>query len=382
MKYRVVVITLVAGAFAWPVGAQGAALPHRMVPHGMGLILPKPGHRAAISRTARSAAGLPTSVNLTHFAMPVGDQGQTSSCASWATVYTAMGYWENKDGLVPPGGGEPMYAYSQVNQGSDDGSSIAANLDIATAQGIDSRADYSQGDFDWRDPPTSGEQANAAHWKLTDYSVISPTQVPIEAALAAGDPVTIGIPVTEAFEWDQTARYPYDSNYDDNVPLGNHALTALGYDSTGLLVENSWGAWWGYGGYVTIGWGWVNADVQYAVAVDDISHATPPTPPKPTPPKPIPPKPTPPKPAPAPRITTHPANVTTSRTATFRYTDAKKGITFKCRLDKKGAWRVCKSPKRYAGLKLGSHSFELGAVLNGRPTAMTSFRWKVVRKRR
>ena len=82
---------------------------------------------AAMARVTASAQTLPTSVDLTPDAMPVGDQGQVGSCAAWSTDYGALGYWENEQGIAG-GGLEPMYTYSQVDGGQDDGSTIEGNL--------------------------------------------------------------------------------------------------------------------------------------------------------------------------------------------------------------------------------------------------------------
>ena len=48
--------------------------------------------------------------------------------------------------------------------------------------------------------------------------------------------------MTEAFEDTTSGYYPdSDSYYDDYSALGGHAVVAVGYDSDGLIVENSWG---------------------------------------------------------------------------------------------------------------------------------------------
>src|SRR5690349_1091069 len=70
-------------------------------PHGLGLIVPsqpEQATRAEAGEVSAQAVGLPASVDLSQWAMPVGDQGQVGSCAAWATDYSAMGYWMNKQG--------------------------------------------------------------------------------------------------------------------------------------------------------------------------------------------------------------------------------------------------------------------------------------------
>jgi Papain family cysteine protease len=251
--------------------------------HGMGLLRPTPHMQLT---KAPENVSLPSSASLTQFAMPVGDQGQIGSCASWATVYSAMGYWENKDAIPPPGpGGEPMYAYSQISHGVDNGSTIEAPLDIAKTQGIDSRADYFQGDFDFRDQPTAHERANALHWRSQGYTELHLDQITIEAAISSGHPVVLGIPVYEDF-WknqniDPSGVYPASGNSRGNFE-GNHAIAAMGYDSTGVVIENSWSTDWGNRGYATLRWSWLlSHDGSFqATQVNDMNLSPPPPPPK------------------------------------------------------------------------------------------------------
>merc|ERR1712130_1032297 len=71
----------------------------------------------------------------------------------------------------------------------------------------------------------------------------------------------------------------------------NHAVLAVGYDSSSLKIKNSWGTWWGDKGYVHLAIGDTCGvlDQMYLVKVRG-SGPTPPTPPSPpsppTPPSP------------------------------------------------------------------------------------------------
>lgn len=268
---------IVVGAVAMALPAPAAAA----LPHGLGLIATRsasPTPRAAAAIRA-AAAPLPDSVDLTPYAVAVGDQGLVNSCAAWATDYTALGYWENREGIA---GGvlAPMYTYSQVASGQNVATTIASHLRIAEQQGVDNQADYWQGNHDYWDTPTSAESSNAADWKLTSFSELTTqpssssnvTQMSIEAALAAGDPVVIGFPVYDNFMtldgsgggFYAVPAGPYD---------GGHAVTALGYNSTGLRVENSWGTSWGDSGYATLSWSFVNAYVDEAVSIGAVVYS-------------------------------------------------------------------------------------------------------------
>jgi hypothetical protein len=61
---------------------------------------------------------------------------------------------------------------------------------------------------------------------------------------------------------------------------------------------------------------------------------------------------------PAVRISHHPASVTEKRTATFRFATKPSGARAECELDELG-FTPCSSPKRYAQLSAGRHSFRV-----------------------
>lgn len=44
---------------------------------------------------------------------------------------------------------------------------------------------------------------------------------------------------------------------------GGHAITAVGYNRAGLLIQNSWGVEWGKYGFACISWDLVNKQFQY-----------------------------------------------------------------------------------------------------------------------
>jgi len=285
-RLRRLAVPVVAGAvaaFGLPASALAAGTSATtnpaaaVLPHAMGLV---PTSQPAVSAAAASgvrAAGssLPASVDLTKYAMPVGNQGAVGSCASWATTYSALGYWINKQGIAG-GALAPMYAYSQNVVGNDQGSSIEGNLYTAEQEGIDNQSDYWQGNYDWTDVPNSAQMAHAVNWKLSKFTGLllggSLTQQSIQTALAGGDPVVIGISVYNNF------FYVGSNGLYSGVSgsfAGYHAITALGYNSNGLVIENSWGTGWGAAGYATLSWSFVNTYVFDAVAIGPLATGQP-----------------------------------------------------------------------------------------------------------
>jgi hypothetical protein len=169
-----------------------------------------------------------------------------------------------------------MYAYNQVNGGSDTrGTSFGANFGVLESQGDVEAAYWTHADSDYRSQPTAAERADAALHKLTAHTVLFAqegqgvaAQTAIETALANNQPVALGIPVYGNFQYNVTAAHPTFGLADaTGSVLGAHAVAVLGYDSTGVRIENSWGPGWGDGGFATLGWDFVEAKAFEADAI-------------------------------------------------------------------------------------------------------------------
>ena len=82
-------------------------------------------------------------------------------------------------------------------------------------------------------------------------------------------------------------------------------------------------------------------------------------------------------PPPKPAITSHPASLTNSKTATFAFSDTESRVSFTCALDA-GSFSACTSPMDYSGLADGSHTFQVQAVDDATSTSSENdFTWIV-----
>jgi hypothetical protein len=84
-------------------------------------------------------------------------------------------------------------------------------------------------------------------------------------------------------------------------------------------------------------------------------------------------------PSAGPAITSGPAagSFSNQTSATFTFTHANTSATFTCQLDG-GAASACTSPKTYTGLKAGSHTFSVRAIISGqKPSKPTTRTWTV-----
>ncbi|QIS12684.1 C1 family peptidase [Nocardia arthritidis] len=204
------------------------------------------------------AAGTPpASYSLQRFALPAGDQGPVGSCVTWATGYTGYGILMNEQQI---GGGPqaPMYIYSQIAKGDDTGTYAGVALPLEQQQGIDTKSDYWQGDFDYTTQPDAAERANAAHYKLSGAKDLTKGDIVtnIKQAIASGLPVPFGFDVRESFENLDATNYQYNPSPRERI-LGGHEVTIVGYDANGVTIENSWGASWGHNGFFTAPWSFI-----------------------------------------------------------------------------------------------------------------------------
>jgi C1A family cysteine protease len=267
-----VAIALVAagavGAMAAPIATAAPAQPlHRA--NGALLSQHRATHRQALAEHA--APRVPASASLEQYTVSPGDQGQVGSCVSWAIDFTAMSILENEQGISghPQA---PMYTYAQLAQGNDQGSTPSDTFDILTSQGVDTMSDYWQGNFDYTTQPDANERANAANWKLSGYTPISTgsgIKAGVEQAIASGLPVAISIPVYRSFETisqQQATNYSYYPSQGDQY-MGGHEITIIGYNSSGVRVQNSWGTNWGDSGFINLSWNYLANQVEEANAV-------------------------------------------------------------------------------------------------------------------
>jgi hypothetical protein len=251
-------------------GPASAASPHK----GNGLhptgFVRTPGVSQGITKKGQQLMALtptyPTSVDMTQWNPPVGDQGQVGSCTSWATGYYSR-YWLRNHALGDTTTYAPMFLYAQISKGVDAGSSFPSNFQIMDAQGITPMSSYSHGNYDYTDQPTSADIAAAAPYKETTYSMIfsgssSSNQDAVMAAMANGNPVMVAIPVYPEFDYVSSANgWLVNPPTAGEVSRGGHALFSSKYDANGIWIENSWGTGWGNAGWAELSWAFID---QYA----------------------------------------------------------------------------------------------------------------------
>ncbi len=199
----------------------------------------------------------PASYSLRQYALPAGNQGRVGSCVTWATGYTGFGVLMNEQN-IKGGPMAPMFIYSQIAKGHDNGTWASVALPMEQNQGIDTKSDYWQGDFDYTTQPDAKERANAAHYKLSGNKDLTHGDrvANIKAAIASGLPVPIGFTVRQSFENLNKNNSYYNPSRNERA-LGGHEVTIVGYNEKTVTIENSWGANWGDSGFFTAPWSFI-----------------------------------------------------------------------------------------------------------------------------
>jgi hypothetical protein len=244
--------------------------------HGLGVVR-SPGMTSsptlgtqALSVVATTTTAVPASVDLSRFDPKVADQGAVNSCAAWAIGYGMLGWFGNSQGHTGAPYA-PMYAYSQLSGRTDSGSSPAAVLEVLRTQGIDTTVKYGPGHggpywsyFDWTHKPTAAEKTAATPNRIAGWVTLYNTfgspgataVAKIKQTLAGGRPVALTIGVFNRFE--QASGPAVISSTGNLGPLlGLHEVLAVGYDSRGVKIMNSWGTYWGNAGYAILDWNYI-----------------------------------------------------------------------------------------------------------------------------
>ncbi|GAA2515475.1 hypothetical protein GCM10010201_09820 [Pilimelia columellifera subsp. columellifera] len=270
-----------------PAAQASAAAPRPVAKHKVGGYVKSPGRINAKPRV-RTLNVLPASVDLRSYAPAVGNQGQIGSCVSWSIAHSIMGYWANRTGGVGAPYA-PLYLYMRTvaaGGAPSAGTNPDHALSVATNSGVTTQADYFQGYYNYQTPPTAGQIANAANYRVSGYSRLwlgagqtTAAKELMMQSLASGNPVAIGMPVYSNF-MSLGAHTLYSTVSGTNQ--GGHMMAAYGYDSQGIFVRNSWGTGWGNSGDVKIAWSYVLGKVDAAYTVNGINTPAQATPIAPT----------------------------------------------------------------------------------------------------
>ena len=161
-----------------------------------------------------------------------------SSAQEWHDQAGELLSPENAIWAAHQAGGDPQLEATTVERACEGLTTYSAVIDSAWP--------YGNPPFPSDRPPDALDTAN--HRGLPPWERISPpTQLALQAALGAGRPVVVTfrlVPRAWFHNQDEIDAEP------DAPIVAGHAVLAVGIDAHDrLIIKNSWGPWWGDGGY-------------------------------------------------------------------------------------------------------------------------------------
>lgn len=208
---------------------------------------------------------IPDTLDLrTRFTQPeIYDQGSLGSCTANAIgfAYQFRSMVQNNRLQFAP---SRLFIYynERASEGTiaeDSGAQIRTGIKSVNREGVCSELTwpYRINAFKTRPPPRCYSEAVSR--KSRTYKRVDGTIAGIKSAIASGHPVVFGFYVYSSFTTiDADGVMPMPKP--DEEFLGGHAVVAVGYTRTHLIVRNSWGSKWGADGYFVMPFEFITPD--------------------------------------------------------------------------------------------------------------------------
>jgi len=235
---------------------------------------------------------LPTSIDLSAYLPPIGDQGQFGTCVAWATAYNcktaleAIKFNLSQNQLQSPAYQlSPRYLFTALaddKKGADcNGSDFTPAMELMLTKGVASKAvvpyenlgNCSQALLDpaWN--------SDAAKHKIKYYRRLENDVVTLKQALAAKMPIVLGAKLDDSFmAWNSETVYQNATTTNQVGIHSYHAMCIVGYDNNrgprgAFKVVNSWSNSWGANGFIWVDYNFMidgfSFNKNFFVAVND-----------------------------------------------------------------------------------------------------------------
>lgn len=216
-----------------------------------------------------SSTNTKTSVDLSNYFPPIGNQGSYGTCVAWACGYNLKTFLEGRDkgytatDLMSESNQfspkDLFLAIPSAEKGADcNGTGFEYALDVMVSRGVAkmSTSPYT-GLGDCTSSPTTEQNNEANQYKLNNYRKVDISVSALKDYLADERPVIIGAKLGDYFmNWNSDDVLTSD-NDTYNGQHAYHAMILSGYDDNknAFRVVNSWGTNWGDAGFI-----WVDYD--------------------------------------------------------------------------------------------------------------------------
>jgi len=213
-------------------------------------------------------ANLPARTEVGEIPLP-RDQGDTSSCVSWAVTYAAGSQAVRRSGLPGTAALAPSFTYNQITRDRTclSVTSIAKTLDFLRDNGALPIDEFVFDAGSCARMPTDEERRHAQRYRIKGWSRFDATDPEaVKGQLARGVPVIFAMRVGT-----KVRGHRGDSVIDSDFgEIGGHAMLAVGYDDSrkAFRIQNSWGKAWGDGGYAWFSYAFWKRNVRVGFVID------------------------------------------------------------------------------------------------------------------
>ena len=267
----------------------------------------------------RSYDILPKSYSLRQYCPIAKNQGNNSTCTSWASAYAARtiseavaNNWQSNQAAMEAF--SPLFVYSLVrgesNGNCQAGIYLNAAFEVLKKNGVVKYQDFNYDCSSEMSIP-SDLYLKAGSYTIDDYFALFSMTDPYlkkinttKKSISENRPVVISMKNYNSFQKNDEEIWSGITDSQD----GYHAMCVVGYDDNkyggAFLLMNSWGTRWGDGGFKWVRYADYSENVNYAMEMYVRKKDNGTTSPQPPTPAPILPKPNPVSPAPKPILNT------------------------------------------------------------------------------
>jgi len=171
---------------------------------------------------------------------PVKDQASCGSCWAFSTMASVESVHRIGTGKIANLAEQQLVDCNTGNSGCSGGSATSA------IQWLVSNPPYTTASYPYRATQGSCKTGTSSGVRVGGVNLVSTSESALQSALG-GSPASVSVYADSGWQH-------YSSGVlDAAVTCGhNHAVLAVGYDSSAWKIKNSWGTGWGESGYIRI----------------------------------------------------------------------------------------------------------------------------------